>query len=66
MVARCTVEQLMPRLYLYGAMRGGNKYRMRLRDIASARPTDLVYYQLQADRPNKLWAANCTHASQPG
>ena len=51
-VARCTVERLMARLGLSGAVRGGKKYRTTIPDTAAARPADLVNRQFQAERPN--------------
>ena len=55
-VARCTVERLMARLGLSGAVRGGKKYRTTIPDTAAARPADLVNRQFQAERPNQVWA----------
>jgi putative transposase len=57
-VARCTVERLMAKLGLYGAVRGGKKYRTTIPDSASGRPADLVNRQFQAERPNQLWVAD--------
>jgi transposase InsO family protein len=62
-VARCTVERLMARLGLYGAVRGGKKYRTTIADPASACPADLVNRQFQAERPNQLWVADFTYAA---
>jgi len=62
-VARCTVERLMARLGLYGAVRGGKKYRTTIPDPAFARPADLVNRQFQADRPNQLWVADFTYVA---
>jgi putative transposase len=41
-VARCTVERLMARLGLYGAIRGGKKWNTTIPDTAAPRPFDLV------------------------
>ena len=62
-VARCTVERLMPRLGLYGAVRGGKKWRTTIPDTAAARPADLVNRQFQAERPNQLWVADFTYVA---
>jgi len=62
-VARCTVERLMARLGLYGAVRGGKKYRTTIADTAAARPADLVNRQFQAERPNQLWVADFTYVA---
>ena len=62
-VARCTVERLMARLGLSGAVRGGKKYRTTIPDTAAARPADLVNRQFQAERPNQLWVADFTYVA---
>ena len=62
-VARCTVERLMARLGLSGAVRGGKKYRTTIPDTAAARPADLVNRQVQAERPNQLWVADFTYVA---
>jgi putative transposase len=62
-VARCTVERLMGRLGLCGAIRGGKKYRTTIPDTAAARAADLVNRQFQAERPNQLWVADFTYVA---
>jgi putative transposase len=62
-VARCTVERLMARLGLQGAVRGGKKYRTTIPDSAAARPADLVNRQFTAARPNQLWVADFTYVA---
>lgn len=62
-VVRCTVERLMARLGLYGAVRGGKKYHTTIPDPSAARPADLVNRQFQADRPNQLWVADFTYVA---
>lgn len=62
-VARCTVERLMRRLGLSGAVRGGKKYRTTIPDTSSARPGDLVNRQFEAERPNQLWVADFTYVA---
>ena len=62
-VARCTVERLMTHLGLYGAIRGGRKWRTTIPDAAAAHPADLVNRQFQAERPNQLWVADFTYVA---
>jgi putative transposase len=62
-VARCTVERLMAKRGLYGAVRGGKKYRTTIADPTSACPADRVNRQFQADRPNQLWVADFTYVA---
>ena len=52
-VARCTVERLMGRMGLQGAVRG-KKVRTTIPDANAACPQDHVKRQFKADRPNKL------------
>ena len=59
-VARCTVERLMKRLDIQGAVRGGAKCWTTLTDDRLYRPADLVNRQFIADRPNQLWVADIT------
>ena len=61
-VARCTVERLMRRLGLRGAIRG-KVVRTTLGDTKAPCPVDRVNRQFQADRPNQLWASDFTHVS---
>ena len=56
-VARCTVERLMRRLGLHGAMRG-KVVRTTFGDPAAPRPQDRVNRQFKADRPNQLWISD--------
>jgi putative transposase len=60
-VARCTVERLMRRLELRGAVRGKAWVRTTVADDASSRPCDLVERQFQAVAPNRLWVADLTY-----
>ena len=62
-VARCTVERLMARLGLQGAVRGGRKYRTTIPDTAAVCPADLVNRRFQAERPNQLWVADFTYVA---
>jgi putative transposase len=62
-VARCTVERLMRRLGLCGAVRGGKKWKTTIADTAAARPADLVNREFQAGRPNQLWVADFTYVA---
>ena len=61
-VARCTVERLMRRLGLRGAVRG-RSYRTTISDDALERPLDRVNRQFTATRPNQLWVADITLVS---
>jgi len=61
-VARCTVERLMNRLGIAGAVRG-RKYRTTIPDELAARPLDLVQRDFTATRPNQLWVADLTYVS---
>ena len=56
-VARCTVERLMKRLGLQGAVRG-KRIRTTSPDAAAPRPLDRVNRQFSADRPNQLWVSD--------
>lgn len=61
-VARCTVERLMKRLGLQGAVRG-KRVRTTIPDAAALRPLDRVNRQFTADRPNQLWVSDFTYVS---
>jgi putative transposase len=61
-VARCTVERLMRRLGLRGAMRG-KAVRTTRPDAKLACPQDRVNRQFRADRPNQLWVSDFTYVS---
>ncbi|MCK4599769.1 IS3 family transposase, partial [Candidatus Bipolaricaulota bacterium] len=61
-VARCTVERLMRRLGLAGAVRG-RKPRTTIPDEVAARPADLVQRDFTATRPNQLWVADLTYVA---
>lgn len=61
-VARCTVERLMRRLGIAGAVRG-RKTRTTIPDEAAARPVDLVKRNFTASRPNQLWVADLTYVA---
>ena len=61
-VARCTVERLMQRLQLQGALRG-KEVRTTIPDDLADRPSDLVKRQFKADRPNQLWVSDFTYVS---
>jgi len=58
-VARCTVERLMRRLGLRGAIRGKG-VRTPLADAVAPCPLDRVNRQFKADRPNPLWVSDFT------
>lgn len=61
-VAHCTVERLMRRLGLRGAVRG-KPVRTTVGDRTVPCPMDRVHRQFQADRPNKLWVSDFTYVS---
>lgn len=61
-VARCTVERLMRRLGIQG-IRRGKPVRTTMADSTAARPRDLFNRHFDADRPNRLWAADLTYCS---
>ena len=61
-VARCTVERLMRRLGLRGAVRG-KVVRTTVPDSAAPCPLDRVNRHFKADRPNQLWVSDFTYVS---
>ena len=61
-VARCTVERLMGRMGLHGAIRGKTR-RTTIRDDNAARPGDLVDRQFSVAAPNRLWVADITYVA---
>jgi putative transposase len=61
-VARCTVERLMRRLGLRGAVRG-KVVRTTVSDAKAPCPLDRVNRQFQAERPNQLWVSDFTYVS---
>lgn len=61
-VARCTVERLMGKLGLAGAVRGKTR-RTTITDPSAARPADLVSRQFSPPAPNRLWVADLTYVS---
>lgn len=61
-VARCTVERLMAKLGLAGAVRGRAR-RTTIADAAAVRPADLVSRQFAPPAPNRLWVADLTYVS---
>jgi transposase InsO family protein len=61
-VARCTVERLMRRLGLRGAVRG-KPVRTTVGDRTVPCPLDRVHRQFRADRPNQLWVSDFTYVS---
>jgi putative transposase len=61
-VARCTVERLMRRLGLAGAVRGKVK-RTTIADPARPLPQDLVQRRFAPPAPDRLWVADITYVS---
>jgi transposase InsO family protein len=62
-VARCTVERLMRRMGLRGAIRGRAFKITTVADNTQPRPSDLVQREFRADRPNALWVADLTYVA---
>ena len=62
-VARCTVERLMRRLGLSGAVRGRAFKVTTESDETLERPLDLVERDFTATRPNELWVADLTYVA---
>lgn len=62
-VARCTVERLMRSEGLCGAVRGRAFKVTTIADGASARPSDLVKRDFNAEGPNRLWVADLTYVA---
>jgi len=61
--ARCTVERLMAKDGLQGAVRGGRKRRTTIPDGQAERPADLVDRDFKAPAPNRLWVADFTYVA---
>ena len=61
-VSRCTVERLMRKMGLEGAVRG-KKVKTTVPDVSSNRPADLVNRDFKANRPNALWVADLTYVA---
>jgi transposase InsO family protein len=61
--ARCTVERLMKRLGLRGAVRNRAFKTTTVPDLAAPRPADLVQRRFSATRPNQLWVADFTYVA---
>jgi len=59
-VARCTVERLMRKEGLQGAVRG-KKHWTTVSDPQASRPADLVERDFAAAAPNRLWLADLTY-----
>ncbi len=60
--ARCTVERLMRKLAIQGAIRG-KKFKTTVTDDSLARPLDLVDRDFNATRPNQLWVSDFTYVA---
>jgi transposase InsO family protein len=62
-VARCTVERLMRKMGLRGAVRGRAFKVTTTSNEAMQRPPDLVARAFCASRPNRLWVADITYVA---
>jgi putative transposase len=60
-VARCTIERLMRKMGLQGAVRGRRFQPTTVIDEALERPRDLVERTFAAPAPNRLWVADITY-----
>ena len=60
--ARCTVERLMRKLAIQGAIRG-KKIKTTVTADSLARPLDLVDRDFNATRPNQLWVSDFTYVA---
>lgn len=60
--ALCTVERLMRKLGLKGAVRG-RRSRTTIPDETVVRPMDLVNRDFSAPGPNRLWVADLTYVA---
>jgi transposase InsO family protein len=61
-VARCTVERLMRRVGLRGAVRG-KETRTTIANKAAPCPADKVNRQFRAPQPNALWVSDFTYVA---
>ena len=61
-VARCTVERLMRRQGLRGAVRG-KAVKTTVSDRTAPCPLDKVHRKFRAERPNQLWVSDFTYVS---
>ena len=61
-VARCTIERLMKRLGLQGAVRG-KPIKTTISDKKSPCPLDKVNRKFTAPKPNQLWVSDFTYVS---
>ena len=62
-VARCTVERLMRRMGLRGAVRGRSFKVTTQANESLDRPLDLVKRDFRATRPDQLWVADLTYVA---
>ena len=62
-VARCTVERLMRRMGIRGAVRGRGFKITTIPDRSAHRPADLVQREFHAAAPNQLWVADLTYVA---
>jgi putative transposase len=62
-LTRCTVERLMRRMRLQGAVRGRAFTVATNAEETAMRPPDLVDRDFPATRPNQLWVADITYVA---
>ena len=62
-VARCTVERLMTKMGLRGAVRGRAFKVTTITDDRQMLPPDRVDRRFVAERPNQLWVADITYVA---
>src|SRR5262249_3305664 len=61
-VAGCTVQRLMRKRGLQGAVRG-RTFKTTVPELEAIRPPDLVARNFTASGPNKLWVADLTYVA---
>ena len=62
-VARCTVERLMKKLGLRGAVRGRAATTTMPADVTECPLLDLVDREFTAEQPNRLWVSDLTYVA---
>jgi putative transposase len=62
-VARCTVERLIAKMSLRGAIRGRAFKVTTVANDSIVRPPDRVGRRFEAERPDQLWVADITYVA---